>query len=474
MIRNIHMIGICGIAMGTLASMFQDRGYAVSGSDQNIYPPMSDMLRKRGIRLHEGFSAGNIAGPDLVVIGNAISRGNPEAERVLNARIPYCSMAQALRDFFLRDKEVIAVAGTHGKTTTTALLAHMLEAAGKSPSCFIGGVAANYDSNYLLGDGGYFVIEGDEYDSAFFEKVPKFIFYRPAHLVLTSLEFDHADIYRDLGEIELWFRRLVNMIPSEGCIVYSADYDNLRDIVSGSYSRCFSYGTAGADFRYDFRGYQGRISNLDVISGQGAVSLQTGLFGSFNYANITAAVATARLLGLRDAEISSGVASFRGVRRRQELIYDRNRIKIYEDFAHHPTAVRSVLETLRERYPGARVWALYEPRSATSRRNVFQDVLPGSFKPADAILIKTPYEGSAIRDDRKLDMSKLIRDIGSFNRNVHVFKEVEGMLDHIKKNITLDIENVLVIMSNGGFDGIYKKITAMMDEMVSAVADARN
>jgi UDP-N-acetylmuramate: L-alanyl-gamma-D-glutamyl-meso-diaminopimelate ligase len=474
MIRNIHMIGICGIAMGTLASMFQERGYAVSGSDQNIYPPMSDVLRKRGILLHEGFSAGNISAPDLVVIGNAISRGNPEAEHVLNARIPYCSMAQALCNFFLRDKEVIVVAGTHGKTTTTALLAHLLETAGKSPSCFVGGVAVNYDSNYLLGSGRHFVIEGDEYDSAFFEKVPKFIFYRPAHLVLTSLEFDHADIYKDLDEIELWFRRLVNMLPSEGSIVYSADYANLRDIVSKSYSKRFSYGAAGADFSYDFHGYDGEYSILAVDSAEGALSLKTRLFGDFNYANITAAVSIARLLGLSDAEISAGVASFRGVKRRQELIYDRNRIKIYEDFAHHPTAVRSVLETMRERYPGARIWALYEPRSATSRRNVFQGVLPSSFKPADVILIKTPHEGSAIRDDQKLDVGRLRDDIGAFNRDVHVFKDVDGMLNHIKKNITLDVENLLVIMSNGGFDGIYKKIITMMDATVSSMADVRN
>jgi UDP-N-acetylmuramate: L-alanyl-gamma-D-glutamyl-meso-diaminopimelate ligase len=463
MIRNIHMIGICGIAMGTLASMFQDRGYAVSGSDHNMYPPMSDVLRKRGILLNEGFSAGNISDPDLVVIGNAISRGNPEVEHVLNARIPYCSMAQALYNFFLHDKEVIAVAGTHGKTTTTALLAHLLKNAGRSPSCFVGGVAVNYDSNYLLGDGRYFVIEGDEYDSAFFEKVPKFIFYRPAHLVLTSLEFDHADIYKGLDEIELWFRRLVNTLPSEGNIVYSADYANLRYIVSKSFSKPSSYGKIGADFRYDFRGYDGEFSRLNFSSGRGTVSLRTRLFGDFNYANIAAAVSMAQLLGLNDAEILTGVESFRGVKRRQELIYDKNRVKIYEDFAHHPTAVRSVLETMKERYPGARIWALYEPRSATSRRNVFQDIMPASFMRADVILIKTPYEGSAIKDDQKLDMNQLCDDIGVFNRDVHVFRDVDSMLSHIKKNITPDTEHVLVIMSNGGFDGIYKKITGMME-----------
>ena len=235
--KNIYMIGICGVAMGTLASMLHERGHAVSGSDQNIYPPMSDILQKSGMKLHGGFSASHVGSPDLVIVGNAISRGNPEVEHVLNRRIPYRSMAGALREFFLEGKEVVAVAGTHGKSTTTALLAHLLESAGLSPSFFVGGVARNYDANYRLGTGRHFIIEGDEYDSAFFEKVPKFIFYRPSHLVLTSLEFDHADIYRDLAEIELWFRRLVNIVPSEGSIVYSADYPNLKEIAAASRSR---------------------------------------------------------------------------------------------------------------------------------------------------------------------------------------------------------------------------------------------
>ncbi len=472
MVKRIHMIGICGVAMGTLAQMLHDRGFQVSGSDQNIYPPMSDILNRSGMKLYGGFNAANIESPDLVIIGNAVSRGNPEAERVLNERIPYLSMSQALFQFFLHDREVIAVSGTHGKSTTTALLAHLLVSADADPSFFVGGVTRNYDSNYRLGAGKFFVIEGDEYDSAFFEKVPKFVCYRPHHLVLTSLEFDHADIFRDLGEIETWFRRLVNMIPANGTIVYSSAYDNLKEIVSKSLSKRFSYGKAGADFSCAVTGYRGDFSELDITAPEGHFPLKTRLFGDFNFDNCMAAVAMARLLGIGEEAIRAGLESFQGVKRRQELIYDGSRVKVYDDFAHHPTAIRYVLDTMRDRYPGARIWALYEPRSATSRRNVFQETLPASFRAADAILIKTPYEGSAIKDGDRLDPDRLLRDIRAFNKNADLFSEVDSMVEHIALTIDRDVENVIVLMSNGGFDGIYGKIAPTLDAV--SIAGVKN
>jgi UDP-N-acetylmuramate: L-alanyl-gamma-D-glutamyl-meso-diaminopimelate ligase len=470
--KNIYMIGICGVAMGTLASMLHEQGHTVSGSDQNIYPPMSEMLQKSGMKLHNGFSAAQVGSPDLVIVGNAISRGNPEVEHVLIRRIAYQSMAGALRDFFLAGKEVVAVAGTHGKTTTTALLAHLLESAGLSPSFFVGGVSRNYDSNYRLGSGRHFIIEGDEYDSAFFEKVPKFIFYRPSHLVLTSLEFDHADIYRDLAEIELWFRRLVNIVPSDGNIVYSSGYPNLEQIAASSHSRRFSYGREGSDFAYTFRGYDGTRSKLRVERPDGGLDIAPELFGHFNYANVLAAVSMATLLGADDTGIRRGVESFQGVKRRQEMVFRNNGTVVYDDFAHHPTAISSVLSTMRERYPKARIWAVYEPRSATSRRNVFQDILPAAFRSADVILIKTPFAGSAVREGEKLDPDRLLDDIRAFNRDSHLFTKVEGILEHIKKNIAPEDENVIVIMSNGGFDGIYEKLRKVLEERPDRPASA--
>jgi UDP-N-acetylmuramate: L-alanyl-gamma-D-glutamyl-meso-diaminopimelate ligase len=467
-LQNIYLIGICGVAMGSLAAMFHEKGYAVSGSDQNIYPPMSDLFAGRGIEQFNGYSADNVKNPDLVIVGNAISRGNPELEHVLNNRIPYMSMAQALYNFFLHDKEVIAICGTHGKSTTGALLAHILETAGFAPSSFIGGVAINCNSNYKIGSGGYFVIEGDEYDSAYFEKVPKFIFYRPDHLVLTSLEYDHADIYRDLAEIELWFGRLVNIIPARGNIVYSSDYINLADIVSIARSKRYSFSGGDSDFSYSFKGHAGEYSLLDIESPLGAFRLQTKLFGRFNFSNITAAVSMAKLLGASTDDIQKGVESFSGVKRRQEIIYDNGNVKIYEDFAHHPTAIKYMLETMRERYPGACLWAVYEPRSATSRRNVFQDVLPASFFCADEILIKTPHKGSAIRADLKLDIERLLNDISAFNEKVRILHRVDEIIQYISESIDLARDNVIVLMSNGGFDGIYKRLGDVMDHVIKA------
>ena len=399
------MIGICGVAMGTLAGMLKQKGFSVSGSDENVYPPMSDMLKKWGINIHAGFNAKNTGNPDLVIIGNAISRGNPEAEHVLNMRMPYASMAQALYDFFLKEKEIISVSGTHGKTTTTALLSHILMTAGEDPSFLIGGVSKNYNTNFGLGRGRYFVIEGDEYDSAFFEKIPKFVLYRPHHLILTSLEFDHADIYKNLDEIALWFRRLVNIIPSNGNIVCSNEYPLLKEISSKSLSKRYTFGKSGSDFSYELLNCSEKSCSIKIKSDRfGDIILESRVFGDFNFQNITSAVSMALLLGIKAKDIERAVQSFEGVRRRQELIFDSGRIKIYEDFAHHPTAIKGVIEEIKKIYPGAVIWAIYEPRSATSRRKVLQDELTGAFDSADRIIIKNPYRLESIPEPERINI----------------------------------------------------------------------
>jgi UDP-N-acetylmuramate: L-alanyl-gamma-D-glutamyl-meso-diaminopimelate ligase len=465
-VRKIYMIGICGVAMGTLAGMLKNRGYDIVGSDENVYPPMSDMLVNWGIDIRRGYREENIDSPDLVIIGNAISRGNVEAEYVLNNGITYLSMAQALYHAFLKGKEVICISGTHGKSTTTALLGHILQVSGVSPSFLIGGVSKNYNSNFKLGEGGYFVIEGDEYDSAFFEKIPKFILYRPQHLILTSLEFDHADIYENLDEIKLWFQRLVNTVPSRGNILYSDEYPILRRVVSKSLSNTFSFGIKG-DFSYRFKGYSGELALLNLESDRyGSIELRTKLFGNYNYSNIAAAVSMALTLGLNKTSIIEGVNTFEGVKRRLELIYDSDYLKIYEDFAHHPTSIGFVLDEMKKRFPDSVLWALYEPRSATSRRNIFQDILPKSFKSADRILIKSPYKLDAIPESERLDMNEVIEVLKGMGNEADLFNSVDDIINVIFSEIDTSKRNIITIMSNGEFDGIYKKIVDRVKQVL--------
>ncbi len=456
---TIHFIGICGVAMGSLACMLREKGRHVTGSDENIYPPMSAILGNMKIPLFTGFKSAHVEKAGLVIIGNAASRGNPEIEETLNAGTPYMSMAQALQSFFLYDKEVISVSGTHGKSTTTALLARILESGGADPSFLIGATPKGSGVNYRLGKGRYFVIEGDEYDSAFFEKVPKFMIYRPRHLILTSLEFDHADIFRDLDEIKLWFRRLVNIIPSNGIITYSAEYDALRQVVSKSLSAPRSFGGKDADFKWNFScspdGFsKGMVSFMDGSE----INLTSPLFGIYNYSNITAAVSMASLLGISRDAIMDGVAGFPGVMRRQDLIYRKKNIHIYEDFAHHPTAILATLSAMKERHPAGIVWAVYEPRSATSRRKIFQDILPASFSPADIILIKKPYRIESLAEDERIDIDAVAGRIRESGRVSLLFDETADMINYILANSNGDREHVIVIMSNGGFDGIYTKL----------------
>jgi len=458
-VKKIYLIGICGVAMGSLAGILAQYGYEVSGSDEHVYPPMSDKLREWGVPVFEGFSRENIGSPDMVIIGNAISRGNPEAEHVLDARIPYMSMARAFTEIVMPGKEVIAVCGTHGKTTTTALLAHILETAGLSPSFFVGGVARNYNSNFRIGEGRYFVIEGDEYDSAFFEKIPKFIVYRPHHCIMTSLEFDHADIYSNIDEIILWFKRFVSIIPGNGSIVYSGEYSVLNEVVKGSRSRLLRYGGADADYSVSPGAVDGEMISLQVAYRGGVLDLGSELIGSFNYQNILAAVSMAVELGVDTGKIQDAVRTFQGVKRRQELLFSSDPLKIYEDFAHHPTAIKAILSSMRERYPSSVIWAIYEPRSATSRRNVFQDSLGESFLDADHIAIKTPYKLSGIAEDQRIDIGAVVEGLRTHGRGAEIFNDVDDILEDIFSKMIFSHSNIIIIMSNGGFDGIYGKIT---------------
>ncbi len=452
-------MGIGGVAMGTLACMLKTSGYRVTGSDSGVYPPMSGILAEAKIPVTEGFAPENFEGADLVVVGNAMTRGNPEVEALLNSTTRYCSMATAIRQFFLQGKEVIAIAGTHGKTTTTALLSHILVTAGEDPSCLIGGVSIDLGANFRLGEGRYFVIEADEYDSAFFEKVPKFIFYRPRHLVLTSLEFDHADIYDSLDEITKWFRYLIRTIPSEGNLVYNAGNDILAELAEEAYSRVLSYGTEESNIAASFLRYEnGYGIHLLKDHETDGFELPTQLIGEFNLQNISAAAAMALRLGISRKRVIDGIKTFRGVKRRQEMIFEAENLTVYEDFAHHPTAIAAVLAAFRHRYPGAAIMALYEPRSATSRRKVFQDELPGAFSEADRIMIKSPFNLEGIPDDEQIDIPAVIENLHGMGKNAGLFFDVEAMIDELVDEIKPSVETIVVIMSNGGFEGIYTKM----------------
>ena len=459
-------MGICGVAMGTLACMLKKSGYRVTGSDAGIYPPMSDILAAEKIPVAGGFEPRNLEGADLVIVGNAMTRGNPEVEALLNSHREYCSMAAAIHRFFLQGKEVIAVAGTHGKTTTTALLSHILVTAGEDPSCLIGGVSKNLGANYRLGRGKYFVIEADEYDSAFFEKVPKFIFYRPRHLVLTSLEFDHADIYENLNEIERWFRCLIRLLPSQGTLVYNRRSDLLAELAVEAPSRVYGYGTEESSTRASFLRYEaGKVINMLEDSGTGSGELPSQIIGEFNLQNMAAAAAMALRLGISRDAVIRGIETFEGVRRRQEIIYEAEDLTVYEDFAHHPTAIAGVLGAFRHRHPGARIFALYEPRSATSRRNVFQEELPGAFEAADRVMIKNPFKLEGISDEERIDITAVIEALSRQGKEAGLFFEVETMIEELIEEVEAPGEKVVVLMSNGGFDGIYNKLAERLETL---------
>ncbi len=450
-VLHIHMTGICGVGMSALAGMLLSLGHKVSGSDTDMYPPISTQLETLNIPLFKGYSSDTIETikPDLVIIGNAISRGNPEVEDVLNKRIPYLSMAQSLYNFFLYNKEVIGVAGTHGKTTTTALLAYILDLAGMEPSFFIGGIPRNYGKNYHVGRGKYFVIEADEYDSAYFEKIPKFMVYRPTHCIMTSLEFDHADIYKSVDEIVVWFTRLKNLIPANGCIVYNSMYSHLCAINSKPLSVAKSYGIPDADCRYRYKD-----GNLTITMDGTTIHAKPKIFGSFNYQNIAAASAMALTLGVSKEAIGSAIDSFEGVKRRQEILYSSNYLTIIEDFAHHPTAIYNVLHEVSEHYPKSKIIALYEPRSATSRRNIFQHQLPLAFCDADFVLMKRPYRLDKVPKQEQINIGRVIDDIRGQSVPAFVFETVDEMVHEAFKQIQ-DKHTVMVVMSNGNFDGIY-------------------
>jgi UDP-N-acetylmuramate: L-alanyl-gamma-D-glutamyl-meso-diaminopimelate ligase len=471
--KHIHLIGICGTAMASLAGMLKHRGFRVTGSDAAAYPPMSDFLRELGIPVAQPFAAKNLEPrPDLVVVGNAISRGNVELEYLLDERIPFCSLPQLLHDEFLRGKEVLVVAGTHGKTTTTSMLAWIFHSAGLDPSFLIGGIAENFGSSFHLGAGKHFILEGDEYDTAFFDKGPKFLHYFPDSVILTSVEFDHADIYKDLDAVETAFKRLVNLIPRRGRIV-AFDGAAGGATESPSLERCLAKAFCpveryGAGLRTNWkvtnlRFETARTTWTVVHNGEPWAALEFPLAGEYNVWNATAASALAASYGISKDAIAAALKSFKSVKRRLEVKAEVNGITIIDDFAHHPTAIAGTLKALRERYPGSRLWAILEPRSNTLRRRVLQTDLAHSLARADEVVIAGVFRSEAIPENERLELPALAAEVERSGRRTRLLADADAIVRTIAPEMRSG--DVVAILSNGGFGGIYEKLPACLREL---------
>jgi len=445
--------------MASLAGMLAERGFQVTGSDSAAYPPMSEFLQSLGIPVSQPFAIPNLTPtPDLVVIGNAISRGNVELEHVLDQRVPFCSLPQLLHDEFLSGKEVLVVAGTHGKTTTTSMLAWIFEAAGLRPSFLIGGIAENFGRSFQLGAGKHFVLEGDEYDTAFFDKGPKFLHYFPDAIILTSVEFDHADIYQDLEAVETAFKRLVNLIPRRGRIVAFDRGGSIDRCLARAFCPVERYGSSSeATWRIADLKFEPAITRWTLLRDSSPwAELEFSLAGEYNVWNASAAAAIAANFGISPAAIASALKSFKSVKRRLEVKAEVNGITLIDDFAHHPTAIAATLHALRARYPGRRLWAVLEPRSNTLRRNVFQVELAKSLAAADEIVIANVFKSESIPAAERLDVTAVAAQLAGAGHRARVLADVEGIVQLCSPEMRSG--DVVAILSNGGFGGIYEKL----------------
>jgi len=452
-------MGICGTGMASLAGMLKHKGYRVTGSDQNVYPPMSLFLEKLSIPVISGYRAENLSpAPDLVIVGNVITRLNIEAVELSRLKLPYLSFPQALKHFAFKTKRSVVISGTHGKTTTSSMAAWVLEKAGMDPGFMIGGIPLNFQSNFKLGKGDCFVIEGDEYDTAFFDKGPKFLHYDPWVTVLTSIEFDHADIYRDLDHVIENFRKLIRLVPPEGLLIVNSDDPVVMAEIKRATCPVITYGFSD----------EARFTAIDVIvdedstrltvlkDGEKYLSVSTPLYGNHNISNLLSVIAMADFLGIPAKPLADAAATFKGIKRRQELIGEKQGVIILDDFAHHPTAVRETVEAVKEKYKDRRLIAVFEPRSNSSRRNIFQDQYVSSFEAADLVMIPEPPMMGKIPQEERFSSKRLTEDLGGKGKPAFYFSDTNQLLEAmVSESRTNDI---FLIMSNGGFDNIHRRL----------------
>jgi UDP-N-acetylmuramate: L-alanyl-gamma-D-glutamyl-meso-diaminopimelate ligase len=466
--KHIHLIGMCGTAMASLAGMLQLQGHSVTGSDAAAYPPMSDLLESMGIPVMEPYAETNLQPrPDLVIVGNAISRGNVELEYVLDQRIPFRSMAQTVYEEFLTGRESLVVTGTHGKTTTTSMLAWIYETAARmrgehGPSFLIGGVAENFGTSFQLAGGKSFILEGDEYDTAFFDKGPKFMHYFPDAAILTHVEFDHADIYRDLEAVKIAFKRLVNLVPRRGRVVAFDGSANVSECVARAFCKVERYGFAeGSEWQLRELTHRDGKTHWQVWrGGKPWQALTLPMAGEHNALNATAAAALAAGQGIDDEAIVDAIASFKSVKRRLEVRAVERGVTVIDDFAHHPTAIRETLRALRAAYPQSRLWAVLEPRSNTLRRNVFERELVDALALADEIVLAGVFKQESIPEAERLHPEAVVFALVEQRRNAMLAANVEAIVEHVA--MSAQPGDVVAILSNGGFDGIYEKLPARL------------
>jgi UDP-N-acetylmuramate: L-alanyl-gamma-D-glutamyl-meso-diaminopimelate ligase len=475
--KHIHVIGIGGSAMAPLAGMLREHGYRVTGSDSGVYPPASTLLEKLGISFFHTFDAAHLEpAPDLVVVGNIIARGNPELEEVLDRRIPYRSMPEILEEVFLPGRHSIVVSGTHGKTTTTAMLAWIFHTAGKRPNFLVGGVAENFGKSYGLGGGEEFILEGDEYETAFWDRGPKFFHYHPDDLIMTSLEYDHADIYRDFETYELAFRRLVNLVPRRGRIVVWGDTEEsgpaLRRAAEKAFCPVETYGfSEGNDW----------VASALTVEGGGMrfrVTHRSNAFGEFtlaasgrhNVLNAMAAMVVAHGRGITAEVLGKALATFRSVKRRMDVKGEVRGVLVVDDFAHHPTAVRATIEAARARWPGRRIWAILEPRSNSMRRKVFEQTLPVALSLADRVILGGVFRAQQLGDENRLEPETVAESVRALGKNARVFLNADAITEQL--GTETESGDVLLVMSNGSFDGLCEKLLARLTQPVQVSSEA--
>jgi UDP-N-acetylmuramate: L-alanyl-gamma-D-glutamyl-meso-diaminopimelate ligase len=453
-IRSVHFVGICGTAMASAAAAMREKGFAVTGSDQNVYPPMSTFLAERKIEVMNGYAERNLGHKaDLVVVGNAISRGNPEAEFVLDHKLRYCSLPELIKEFFIRGKRSIVVAGTHGKTTTTSLLAWVFEHNGLNPSYLIGGIPNNLSQGARFTDSPWFVIEGDEYDTAFFDKRSKFVHYLPEIGVVNNLEFDHADIFENLDAIKKSFSHFIRLIPRNGLLLGNGDDPNLSSLLNVTHCpvKRFGLGEGNAVGAFNIR-YGPTATEFEIPS----FKFHLNMVGELNVRNAMAVIACAKHCGLKNHQIQSAFDTFKGIKRRMEVRGIAGGVTVVDDFGHHPTAIRETLKALRLKYPREKIWAVFEPRSNTTRRNVFQKELVAAFADADSVVVAEVARLEQLAADERLDPQKLMQDLKTSGKNAAYLPDVDSIVAHVSKNVQGG--DIVCVFSNGGFGGIHGKL----------------